>query len=190
MRLRSSRSTKKHSGGDDTHELLRIAFVDLDVEHVDAGELLEQDSLALHDRFRRQRTDGAETEHRRAVRDHADQVSAARHPKDILCIRDDRFARGRNTRRISEGQVVLIDQGLGRRDRQLPRCREFVIVERRLITRRSRVFRLHERVLAPVAELAANYNPNARGAGRHPVNRAARDALNFLLRIDRLSSVP
>ena len=32
---------------------------DLDVEHIDAGELLEQHRLAFHDRFRGQRTDVA-----------------------------------------------------------------------------------------------------------------------------------
>ena len=50
--------------------------VDLDVEHVDAGEFLEQDRLALHHRLGGQRTDIAEPEHRRAVRDHGDQIGA------------------------------------------------------------------------------------------------------------------
>ena len=40
---------------------------DLDVEHVDAGEFLEQDRLAFHDRLGSQRADIAEPEHRGAV---------------------------------------------------------------------------------------------------------------------------
>ncbi|MCC6559804.1 MAG: hypothetical protein IT478_00490, partial [Xanthomonadales bacterium] len=34
--------------GDDVDQLVRIALVDFDVEHVDAGELLEQHALAFH----------------------------------------------------------------------------------------------------------------------------------------------
>jgi hypothetical protein len=49
---------------------------DFDVEHVDAGELLEQDCLALHDRLRRQRADIAEAEHGRSVGNHRDQIGA------------------------------------------------------------------------------------------------------------------
>ena len=50
--------------------------VDLDVEHVDAGEFLEQHRLAFHHRLRRQRADGAQAQHGRAVGDDADQVAA------------------------------------------------------------------------------------------------------------------
>jgi hypothetical protein len=49
---------------------------DLDVEHVDAGEFLEQDRLAFHHRLRGQRADIAEAEHRGAVGDHRDQIGA------------------------------------------------------------------------------------------------------------------
>jgi malic enzyme len=37
---------------DDQHELVDVVLGQLDVEHVDAGELLEQDGLALHHRLR------------------------------------------------------------------------------------------------------------------------------------------
>ena len=49
---------------------------DLDVEHVDAGELLEQAALALHHRLAGQRADVAEAEHGGAVADHGDEVAA------------------------------------------------------------------------------------------------------------------
>jgi hypothetical protein len=57
-------------------DLLRIGLGDLDVEHVDAGELLEQTALALHHRFACERADIAEPEHRRSVADDSDQVGA------------------------------------------------------------------------------------------------------------------
>ena len=41
------------SARDGVDELLGVALVDLDVEHVDAGELLEQHRLAFHHRLRR-----------------------------------------------------------------------------------------------------------------------------------------
>ena len=92
MRLRSARSIVKHSGalmssrlmraegrlerGDDVDQLLRIALVELDVEAVDAGELLEQHRLAFHHRLGGERADGAQAEHRGAVGHHGDQVGA------------------------------------------------------------------------------------------------------------------
>ena len=56
--------------------LSRVALVDLDVEHVDAGELLEQHRLAFHHRLGGERADVAQAQHRGAVGDHADQVAA------------------------------------------------------------------------------------------------------------------
>ena len=80
MRLRNSRSTMKHSGALMSSRLIApkvgssaaitstslygIALIDLDVEHVDAGEFLEQHRLAFHHRLGRERADGAEPEHR------------------------------------------------------------------------------------------------------------------------------
>jgi hypothetical protein len=63
--------------GDHFDQLLRVFFVDFDVEHIDAGELLEQDGLAFHHRLGRQRADVAQAQHGRAVGDHAHQVAAA-----------------------------------------------------------------------------------------------------------------
>ena len=57
------------------HEL-GVFSRELDVEHVDARETLEEDALALHHGLSGQRPDVAEPEHRRAVRDHGDQVPA------------------------------------------------------------------------------------------------------------------
>ena len=57
---------------------IRIVRRHLDVEHVDAGELLEQDGLALHHRLAGQRPDVAEPQHRGAVGDDRHQVGARR----------------------------------------------------------------------------------------------------------------
>ncbi|KAG1080349.1 hypothetical protein G6F40_015918 [Rhizopus arrhizus] len=61
--------------GDDLDQLVRVGFVDFDVEDIQAGELLEQHRLAFHDRLGSQRTDVAQAQHRGAVGDHADQVA-------------------------------------------------------------------------------------------------------------------
>ena len=49
---------------------------DLEVEHVDVGELLEEVRLALHHRLAGERADVAEAEHRGAVGDDGDEVAA------------------------------------------------------------------------------------------------------------------
>jgi hypothetical protein len=77
---------------DDLHQLVGIAFVDLDVEHVEVGEFLEQNCLAFHHRLGRQRPDGAESEHRGAVGDDADEISARGVTQGREWIRHDLFA--------------------------------------------------------------------------------------------------
>ena len=62
--------------GDDLDQAFRVVFRQLDVEHVDAGELLEQDRLAFHDGLGGKRPDRAQSEHGGAVGDHADQIGA------------------------------------------------------------------------------------------------------------------
>jgi hypothetical protein len=43
--------------GDDVHQFIRVALVDLQIEHVDPGKFLEQGGFAFHHRFARQRAD-------------------------------------------------------------------------------------------------------------------------------------
>ena len=57
------------------HELLRVFGVHLNVEHIDAGEGLQQKALALHHRFARQSANVAQTEDSRAVGDNSHEVS-------------------------------------------------------------------------------------------------------------------
>ena len=61
---------------DDPHHVVRFGGVDLDVEHVDVGEPLEQQRLALHHRLAGERADVAQAEHGRAVGDDRHQVPA------------------------------------------------------------------------------------------------------------------
>ena len=67
---------RRFEGGDDVHQLVRIAFVHLDVEDIDAGEFLEQDGLAFHYRLGGERADVAKPKHRSAVSDNRYQVAA------------------------------------------------------------------------------------------------------------------
>ncbi len=117
--------------GDDLDQLLRIARVDLDVEHVDAGEFLEQDGLALHHRLRGERADVAEPEHRRAVGEHRHEVLADRHLVGLRRIVVDRQAGGGDARRIGEREVALRGERLGRLDFELAGARHAMKGERR-----------------------------------------------------------
>jgi hypothetical protein len=129
MRSRSLRSISKHSGALMSSRLMPpkvgssaatistslsgSSLVDLDVEHVDAGELLEQDRLAFHHRLAGERADVAEAEHGGAVGDHGDQVAArgvARRPSPG---RRDRLAGRGDAGRIGQRQVALVGQRLG-----------------------------------------------------------------------------
>ena len=47
--------------GDGVNEPLRIGRVYLDIEHVDAGELLKENAFSLHDRFRGKRAATAQS---------------------------------------------------------------------------------------------------------------------------------
>ena len=57
-------------------QLVRVGLGDLDVEHVDAREFLEQAGLAFHHRLAGQRADVAQAEHGGAVGDDRDEVAA------------------------------------------------------------------------------------------------------------------
>ena len=114
---------------DDVAEAVRVGLVDLDVEHVDAGELLEQHRLAFHDGLRRQRPDGAEAEHRGPVGHHRDEIRACGQARHLGRVDDDRVAGGGDARGVGEREVVLARQRLGGADRELSRHREAVVRE-------------------------------------------------------------
>ncbi len=118
---------------DGLDELVRIGLGKFDVEHVDAGELLEEAALAFHHRLRGERSDVAETQHGRAVRDHAHQIAARGVLLRVERIGVDRLARGRDTRRVREREVQLVGQRLRRRDGDLAGLRILVVCESALL---------------------------------------------------------
>ena len=61
---------------DRVDELVDRAGLEADRDGVHAGEVLEEDRLALHDGHRRERADVPQTEHGRAVGDDGDRVVA------------------------------------------------------------------------------------------------------------------
>ena len=115
--------------GDDVHQPVRVFLVDFDVEHIDAGELFEQHALALHHRLGRQRADVAQAQHRRAVGDDGDQVAARRVLEGMDRIGHDFLARRGHPGGISQCQVALVGQLLGRRHRHLAGGGKFVVLE-------------------------------------------------------------
>ena len=128
-------------GGHDVDEAVRVGGVDLQVEHVDVGELLEQDPLALHHRLGRERADVAEPQHRGAVGDHAHQVAARGVGAREVGVGLDGLAGCRDAGGIGECEVALGRHALGRHHRQLSRLRQAVIIQCRpaevLVHRRS-----------------------------------------------------
>jgi hypothetical protein len=113
--------------GDGVDQAVEILFVDLDVEDVDAGELFEQDALALHHRLGCQRTDVAQAEHGRAVGHHCHQVAAGGETVGIHRVGDDLLARRCDPRRIREREIALVEQLFRGRDRYLTGSRKLVI---------------------------------------------------------------
>jgi hypothetical protein len=99
-----------------------------DIEHVDAGELLEQDRLAFHHRLGRERADIAETEHGRAVRHHRDQIGPPGERRRFRRVGNDLLAGRGHPRGISQRQVALVGERLGGLDFELAGPR--VAVER------------------------------------------------------------
>ncbi len=78
--------------GDNVHQLVRIALIDFDVENIDAGELLEQHTLAFHHRLGCQRSNCSQSQHGGAVGDHADQIAPCGVVARVAGIVDDFFA--------------------------------------------------------------------------------------------------
>jgi hypothetical protein len=116
--------------GDDVDQLVGVALGQLDVEHVDAGELLEQAALAFHHRLAGQRADVAQAQHRGAVGDDAHQVGARGVLGGQRRVLLDRQAGVGHAGRIGQRQVALVGQRLGRRDRDLAARGRTVVFER------------------------------------------------------------
>ena len=114
----------------DFNQLDRVFFIDFDVKHIDACELFEQNSLALHDWLCGQRTNIAQAQHRSSVGDDRHQVTACGVLVGSIRVLDNFFARRCYARRISQRQVALVCQLFGGRDLQFSGSGEFVVFQR------------------------------------------------------------
>ena len=102
-------------------ERVGVLGIDEEVDGVDVGEALEQGALAFHHGLGSERSEIAEAEDGRAVRDHGDEVALVGvvvHRGRVL--RDGVHGHG-DARRIGERQVALGGERLGRRDFELAR---------------------------------------------------------------------
>ena len=118
--------------GNDFHQLVRVFFIDFDVEHIDAGEFLEQHALAFHHRLAGQRPDVAQSQHGRAIGDHAYQVAACGVAEGCGRILHDFFAWSGHAGRIGQRQIVLVDELLGGFHADLAGAGIFVVIKRGL----------------------------------------------------------
>lgn len=115
--------------GDDVDQLVRVGFIHFDVEHIDAGELLEQHALAFHHRLGGQRADIAQTQHRSAVADDRHQIAARGELAGLGGIVDDGLAGEGHARRIRQRQIALGQHRLGRGDLDLAGRLLAVVIE-------------------------------------------------------------
>ena len=93
------------------HEFIHILCADAQREGVHIRKCLEQHALALHDGHTRLRSDIAQTEHGRAVRDDGAKIVPARERVAFIRVAPDLQTRLRHTGCVRQRQVVL------RRDR-------------------------------------------------------------------------
>jgi len=114
---------------DDLDQLVGVFFIDLDVEDVNARELLEQNALAFHDRLAGQGANVAQTQNGRAVGHHTHQVATAGVLEGVGRVFDDFFARRGHTGRIGQGQIVLVHQLFGGRDGHFAGGGELVVFQ-------------------------------------------------------------
>ncbi len=111
----------------DVAQLVGVGFIDLDIEHIDAGKFLEQHALAFHHWLRCKRSNVAQTQHRSAVRDHRHQVASRGIAECIDRICDDFFTGGSNAGRIRKRKIALIGQLLGRRNADFAGRRKLMV---------------------------------------------------------------
>ena len=93
---------------DDFNKLVRILFVDFNIEHIDARELFKQYRFTFHHGLGGQGTDVAQTKHRCAIGNHTHQIAARSVAKRIGGIGNNLLARCRHTGRVRQGKIALI----------------------------------------------------------------------------------
>ena len=116
--------------GDDVDQAIRVTLGQLDVEHIDARELLEEAALAFHHRLGGQRPDVAQAQHGCAVGDHAHEIAARGVGGGQRGVGGDVEAGIGYAGRIGQRQIALVRQRLGGRERDLSRRGKAVVVQR------------------------------------------------------------
>jgi hypothetical protein len=96
----------------DHHDLVHVLGVEAEREGVDAGELLEDERLAFHDRLGCAGADVAQAQHRGAVRHHRDRVLLDGQRVGLLGVVVDGHADPRHPRRVGHGQIVAGLEGM------------------------------------------------------------------------------
>ncbi len=104
--------------GDD---LIRVLLIQLDVEHIDVGESLEQDTLAFHDRFAGQSSTVTKTENGCPIGNDSNQVSLGGVLIGILGVGFNGQNRLCNSGRVSQTEVAGSLAGFGWNNRDLSR---------------------------------------------------------------------
>jgi hypothetical protein len=99
---------------DNVHKASHLALGHLDVEDIDAGELLEEDGFALHHGLRGERPDIAQPEHRRAVRHDSNEILAGGQIGGLGRVGRDRLAGGGDPGCVGQRQVTLVAERLRR----------------------------------------------------------------------------
>ena len=98
----------RSNGLDRSDDLLLRLGVQADGERIDAAELLEQDTLALHDRQTGLGADVAQTQHGSAVRDDGDSAALHRVGVDVIGVCLDLAARLGHAGGIGGGQRIAV----------------------------------------------------------------------------------
>jgi hypothetical protein len=111
-------------------EPVDILLGNFDVEHVDAGEFLEQHRLAFHDGLGGERADVAEPEHGGPVGDDGDEVLSGGQGGGFGRVGGDALAGGGDAGRVGERQVALIAERFRGLDLDFPGPRVAVVEER------------------------------------------------------------
>ena len=115
--------------GDGFDEFFRVSLIDFNVKHINTGKLLEEHALAFHDRLTGERADIAKTEHGGAVGNNGNQIGARSEEIRLQRVGFDGLTGIGDAGRVSERQVALIIEGLGRGYRHLTGGGETVITQ-------------------------------------------------------------
>ena len=111
------------------NQFVRIGLIHLDIEAIDTGEFFEQYGFAFHHRLGGERPDIAQTQHRRAVGDYADQIATRGHVVRLSRVAHDLFTSERDARRIRQRQITLVGHGFRRGNFKLAGTRVAVVLE-------------------------------------------------------------